>query len=140
MKYGTMSAERILIDTSVWIEYFRNQSAGLVVLVEKIAKSGKICVPRVVMAELIQGAKSEKEISVIGEFMEAFGILDQTDQTWLKAGRQSYELKRKGKNINLTDCYIAVLAQENNCAVLTLDRHFKDIHQHTGLPLVDIET
>ena len=30
MKYGTMSAERILIDTSVWIEYFRNQSAGLV--------------------------------------------------------------------------------------------------------------
>jgi predicted nucleic acid-binding protein len=138
MKYGTMSAERILIDTSVWIEYFRNQSVGLVGLVEKMAKNGEICVPRVVMAELIQGAKSEKEISVIGEFMEAFTIVDQTDQTWLKAGRLSYELKRKGKNINLTDCYIAVLAQENDCAVLTLDRHFKDIHQHTRLPLVDL--
>ena len=104
-----------------------------------MVKSGKICVPRIVLAELIQGAKSEKEISVIGEFMEAFTILDQTDQTWLKAGRLSYELKRKGRNINLTDCYIAVLAQENDCAVLTLDRHFKDIRQHTRLPLVDID-
>lgn len=138
MKSGTMSAERILIDTSVWIAYFRNQSAQLVGIVERIAKNGEICVPRVIMAELMQGAKSEKEISVIGEFMDAFTIVDQTDQTWLKAGRLSYELKRKGKNINLTDCYIAVLAQENDCAVLTLDRHFRDIRQHTRLPLVDI--
>ena len=84
----------------------------------------------------MQGAKSARELSVIGEFMEAFTIIDQTDQTWIKAGKLSYELKRKGKNINLTDCYIAILAEENDCAVLTLDRHFKDIHQHTRLQLV----
>jgi len=139
MKSGTMSAARILIDTSVWIEYFRNQSAQLVGSVEKIAKNGEICVPRVIMAEVMQGAKSEKEISVIGEFMDAFTIVDQTDQTWLKAGRLSYELKRKGKNINLTDCYMGVLAQEDACAVLTRDRHYKDIRQHTRLQLVDID-
>jgi predicted nucleic acid-binding protein len=140
MKSGTMSAERIIVDTSIWIEYFRNQSAALVGFVTELVKNSQICVPRIVLAELMQGAKSERELSVIGEFMEAFTILDQTDQTWLKAGRLSYELKRKGKNINLTDCYIAVLAQENDCAVLTLDRHFKDIHQHTKLPLVEIES
>jgi hypothetical protein len=132
-----MSAERIIVDTSVWIEYFRNKSADLIDFVTEVVKSRQICVPRIVLAELMQGAKSEKELSVIGEFMEAFTIVDQTDQSWLKAGRLSYELKRKGKNINLTDCYIAVLAQENDCAVLTLDRHFKDIRQHTRLPLVD---
>jgi predicted nucleic acid-binding protein len=133
-----MSAERIIVDTSVWIEYFRNQSAALVGFVTEVVKNRQVCVPRIVLAELMQGAKSERELSVIGEFMEAFTIIDQTDQTWLNAGRLSYELKRKGKNINLTDCYIAVLAQENDCAVLTLDRHFKDIRQHTRLPLVDI--
>lgn len=133
-----MSAERIIVDTSVWIEYFRNQSAALVGFVTEVVKNKQVCVPRIVLAELMQGAKSERELSVIGEFMEAFTIIDQTDHTWLKAGRLSYELKRKGKNINLTDCYIAVLAQENDCAVLTLDRHFKDIRQHTRLPLVDI--
>jgi predicted nucleic acid-binding protein len=140
MKYGIMSAERILIDTSVWIEYFRNNSAALVDAVAEVVKNRQICVPRIVLAELMQGAKSERELSVIGEFMEAFTIVDQTDQAWLKAGRLSYELKRKGKNVNLTDCYIAVLAQENDCAVLTLDQHFKDIRRHTGLQLVDIDT
>jgi predicted nucleic acid-binding protein len=132
-----MSAERILIDTSVWIAYFRNQSALFVDFVAKIVKNHEICVPQIVLAELMQGAKSEKELSVIAEFMEAFTIIGQTDQTWVKSGRLSYELRKKGKNVNLTDCYIVVMAQENNCAVLTLDRHFKDIRQYAGIHLID---
>jgi predicted nucleic acid-binding protein len=134
-----MSAERILIDTSVWIDYFRNQSALFVDFVAKIVKNHEICVPRIVLAELMQGAKSEKELSVIAEFMEAFTIIGQTDQTRVKSGRLSYELRKKGKNVNLTDCYIAVMAQENNCAVFTLDRHFKDIRTHMGIHLIDAE-
>jgi len=137
MKFGTMSAERILIDTSVWIEYFRNQSPVFVGFVAEIVKTREICVPKIVLAELMQGAKSEKELSVIAEFMDAFTIIDQTDQTWTKAGRLSHDLRRKGRNVNLTDCYIAVIAQENNCAVFTLDRHFKDIRQYTEIHLVD---
>jgi hypothetical protein len=93
-----MSAERILIDTSVWIDYFRNQSAVFVDFVADIVKKHEICVPRIVLAELMQGAKSEKELSVIAEFMEAFTIIDQTDQTWVNAGKLSYELRKKGKN------------------------------------------
>ena len=140
MKSGTMSAERILIDTSVWIEYFRNQSPSIVDFVAEIAKNREICVSGIILAELMQGAKSEKELSAIAEFMDAFTMIDQTDQTWLKAGRLSHELRKKGKNVNLTDCYIAVIAQENNCAVLTLDQHFKDISRHTKLQLVNIDT
>jgi hypothetical protein len=134
-----MSAERILIDTSVWIEYFRNQSPSLVDCVMDIAKNSEICVPGIVLAELMQGAKSEKELSAIAEFMDAFTMIDQTDQTWVKAGRLSHALRKKGKSVNLTDCYIAVIAQENGCAVLTFDRHFKDIRHHTRLDLVNID-
>ncbi|OPY93060.1 MAG: tRNA(fMet)-specific endonuclease VapC [Syntrophaceae bacterium PtaU1.Bin231] len=134
-----MIAERILIDASVWIEYFRNQSQNIVDFVMEIARNSEICVPRVVLAELMQGAKSEKELSAIAEFMDAFTIIDQTDHTWVKAGRLSHALRKKGKNVHLTDCYIAVIAQENSCAVLTLDEHFKDIRHHTRLDLVDID-
>jgi predicted nucleic acid-binding protein len=139
MKSGIMSAERILIDTSVWIEYFRNQSPVFVGFVAEVVKTSEIYVPKIILAELMQGAKSEKELAVIAEFMGAFSIIDQTDQTWIKAGRLSHELRRKGKNINLTDCYIAVIAQENDCAIFTLDRHFKEIRQYAGIQLVDAE-
>ena len=139
MKYGIMSAERVLVDTSVWIEYFRNQSPVFVDFVAEIVRTKTICVPRIILAELMQGAKSEKELAVISQFMDAFHIIDQTDQTWIRAGGLAQKLRKKGKSVNLTDCYIAVLALESSCAILTLDRHFKEIQQYEELQLIDVE-
>jgi hypothetical protein len=69
--------------------------------VEEILTSSHVYVPKVVLAELMQGAKSEKEISVIEEFLEAFTIVDQTDDTWLGAGKLSFLMKRKGLTAHL---------------------------------------
>ena len=88
-----------------------------------------------VIAELIQGAQSEKEIAVIESFTDAFHVIDQTESTWAKAGRLPFDLKKRGKTIHLVDCYIAVIAQEHQCRVLTTDRHFKDIEKAIGLHL-----
>jgi hypothetical protein len=60
-----MNGEKILIDTSVWIEYFKNKSEGLSNKVDEILSKHEVYVPKVVIAELIQGSKSEREISVI---------------------------------------------------------------------------
>jgi tRNA(fMet)-specific endonuclease VapC len=137
MKSDIMSGERILIDTSVWIEYFRDKSTSLSKKVEEFLEKQEIFVPKIVIAELIQGSKSEQEISVIEDFVDAFNVIDQMEDTWIKAGRLSYRLKKKGKRINLTDCYIAILAQENNCSIFSLDEHFKDIHKSADIGLID---
>src|SRR5512136_2382335 len=98
-----MNVERILIDTSVWIEYFRNKSSTLSNKVDEILSRKEVYVPKIVIAELIQGAKSEREVSIIRDFLEAFSIIDQTEDTWFKAGDLSFNLKKKGKMVNLTD-------------------------------------
>ena len=133
-----MNAEKILIDTSIWIEYFRDKSSAIVEKLDPILAEGEVCVPKIVMAELIRGAKSEKEVSIIEDFFDAFHIIDQKEDSWIKAGKLSYKLKKKGKNIHLFDCYIAVIAQENACTVFTLNRHFKEIQKITDISLVDI--
>jgi hypothetical protein len=132
-----MEADKILIDTSVWIEYFRNRSSSISNEVDEILSKKEVYVPKIVIAELIQGAKSERDVSIIRDFLEAFKIIDQTEDTWLKAGDLSFNLKRKGKNVNLTDCYIAVMAQENGCQIFTLDEHFKDIQKSLDLDLIE---
>ena len=131
-----MSAERVLVDTSVWVAYFRGGSPAIFEKVDRLLAGEGICVPKIVLAELVQGAKSEREISTIEDFFDAFTILDQSPETWLKAGKLSRELKIRGKTIHLLDCYIAVIAKENACAVLTLDDHFKEIQR--VLPLAFI--
>lgn len=122
-----MRDDRVLIDTSVWIDYFKNRDGRLAERVDEVLTFSDVYVPKVVIAELIQGAKSEKEISVIEEFIEAFNIIDQTEDTWLNVGRLSFSMKRKGITANIIDCYIAVIASENNCKIFSLDEHFKDI-------------
>ncbi|MDP2681745.1 MAG: PIN domain-containing protein [Deltaproteobacteria bacterium] len=131
-----MNGEKILIDTSVWIDYFKSASNNIVEQVDEILTNAEVYVPKSVIAELIQGAKSEKEISVIEEFVNAFHLIDQSEDTWSKAGKLSYTMKRKGITANLMDCYLAVIAQENNCKILTLDRHFKDIKKFLRIELV----
>jgi predicted nucleic acid-binding protein len=131
-----VSADKILIDTSVWVAYFRGKSPVIAEKVDKLLGCSEICVPKIVLAELVLGAKSEREISTIGDFFDAFTILDQSPETWLKAGKLSRQLKMKGKAIHLLDCYVAVIAQENACSILTLDEHFKEIQRILPLKLV----
>lgn len=132
-----MNVDKILIDTSAWREYFKDKSAGLSKRVDEILSKYEVYVPKVVIAELIQGSKSEREVSIIEDFVDAFNIIDQKEDTWIKAGKLSFNLKKKGKNVNLTDCYIAVIAQEYDCQILSLDFHFKDIQKSFNIRLVD---
>jgi predicted nucleic acid-binding protein len=131
-----MKDEKVLIDTSVWIDYFRNKNSSIAERVDKILSNAEVYVPKAVIAELIQGSRSEKEIKIIEEFIDAFHIIDQSEDTWIKAGKLSFIMKRKGTIANLMDCYLSVIAQENNCKIFTLDKHFKDIKKFLKLDLI----
>lgn len=128
--------DRVLIDSSVWIAYLQSKPPGpLAEAVDAVLSKHEVHVPKIVIAELMQGAHSEKDLAAIGEFHEAFTIIGEKEHTWVEAGKLSYELKKKGKTINLADCYIAVLAMENNCSIMTLDKHFREIQKGTGITL-----
>ena len=130
-------SDRVLIDTSVWIAYFQAKApTGMLEKVDKLLSDGDIYVPKIVLAELIQGAHSEKNLEVIREFVEAFTIIGESADTWLEAGTLSFTLKKKGKTINLADCYIAILAKDHKCSILTMDKHFKEIQKETGLKIM----
>lgn len=131
--------DNVLVDTSIWIFYLQTPAPTRIsAQVDECLSHNDIYVPKIVIAELIQGVHSEKELAVVLDFLEAFHIIGEREDTWLKAGQLSYSLKKKGKTVNLADCYISVMAKENDCAVLTLDRHFKEIQKEAELKLVPI--
>lgn len=128
--------DKVIIDTSVWIDYFQNATISLSKQLDRLLSNSNIYVPKIIIAELIQGAHAEKEITVITNYFDAFHIIGEEEDTWFKAGRLSYSLRKKGKTVNLTDCYIAIIAKEQNCSILTLDRHFKEIEKTSGIKLI----
>ena len=117
----------VLVDTSVWIEYFNQPDSSSGESLEQLLKEGRVAGSGIVLTELLQGAKVEEEFNDILESMTAIPILETRLSIWIEAGRISYSLRRKGITIPITDIIIASLAIENNCAIFTLDPHFDKI-------------
>jgi predicted nucleic acid-binding protein len=128
--------DKVLVDTSVWIEFFKKREPwhGIV---SGLIDDKRVCCTGLVLAELIQGAKSEKELGVLGDFRHVFEFLAESTDLWQTAGELSHALLRKGKSVGLADCYLAATAKANRAALLTLDKHFEVIRGIAGIELYD---
>lgn len=122
-----MPAKLFFIDTSAWIEYLKKTSHPITKKIELALFFNTAATCRLVLAELIQGARSEKETALIIDLPSVATILKENESTWQQAGFLSNNLRKQGKNLPLIDCYLAVLAKENEATVLTLDKHFSII-------------
>jgi predicted nucleic acid-binding protein len=131
-----VSAERVLVDTSAWVDYFRGITPLVSAKVDALLSDAEVCVPMIVLAELIQGAKTDREVAAIKGFLEAFTIVEPGADAWLEAARLSRKLKGRGRTVHLIDCYIAVIANGSNCALFTLDGHFREIAEVLPLRLL----
>ena len=116
----------ILADTSVWIEFFKSDSPTGDRL-ENLLKEDAVWTCGVVVFELLQGVKSEKEKSVILDTMLKLEYIEMTPFFWQRAAELSKNIRKKGLTLPLSDIFIAAIAIENNLSVFTLDRHFEKI-------------
>ena len=130
----TEAAELVLVDTSIWIDFFRKKEA-ICNQLNQLVEEKRATTVKLVIAELIQGAKQEKEIEVINELDSVIPTLAELSDTWKKAGKLSYDLRKRGKVIGLTDCYIAVMTSEHNAQLFSLDQHFKVISKYYPLSI-----
>lgn len=119
--------DKVLVDTSIWIEFFNRPESKSGLRLDKLIRQGKVCSTGIVLTELLQGAKIEKEFNAILESFVVLPFLNTTIDTWIMAGKISFSLRRKGITIPTTDLIIASLAIENDCPVFTSDPHFKKI-------------
>jgi tRNA(fMet)-specific endonuclease VapC len=134
-----LSADAILIDTSVWIEFFRRRSDEVSTLISDLIAQDRARICGLIVAELIQGAKSAKEVEALAQVGRTLKHLPEPPALWEKAGRLANNLRRQGRTIHIVDCYLAALAHENKCPILTLDSHFKTIATMVPISLAQVE-
>ena len=121
---------RVLVDTSVWIEFFKaNSSVSNNLELLLIEDSVEIC--GVVLFELLQGIKSESEKLKIKDILLNLPYVEINKNMWQKSAEISLNIKKKGYTIPFSDILIGTLAIENNFSVFTLDKHFELIPELT---------
>lgn len=129
-----MAVTRLLPDTCAWIDFFRGKQTPLATALEQSLLSGDVLTCGVVLLELLQGIKDSREEQLVHNALLALPHLEMTRDLWLKAGKLSSLLRKKGQILPLSDIIIATIAREHGCAVLTIDRHFETIE---GLTVVN---
>lgn len=114
----------ILADTSVWIEFFKQRSEIGGVL-ETLILDNSVWVCGVVLFELMQGVKSDREKSLIKETLSNLQYVEMSNALWEKAADLSALLRKKGVTVPLSDIFLAAVAIERNLQIFTLDKHFE---------------
>lgn len=122
----------VFVDTSVWIDYFLRKNIVLEQTLDALLENGQVATAAVIMAELIQGARGAKDTEKLKAYLKPLHWISSGDEHWEEAGKISNKLRQSGKRINLTDCYIAALADSAQSEVYTLDKHFTWIAQIGG--------
>ena len=117
---------RVLVDTSVWISFFRGTD-NLPGQFRELLQSQQLVTCGIVIAELLAGVRNAHERESIETGMAGLDYLEMNQSTWNLVGTTLAGLRRAGKTLPISDVILAALAIENDCSVLTFDRHFRSI-------------
>ncbi len=130
----------ILVDTTVWIDWFKgNDTAHVLALERLIGEHEDLCVCGVILTEVLQGIRDDKDYAIVAARFQSFVYLPMGQITFTKAAELYRTLRRKGVTIrNAVDCMIAAVAIEHDIPLLQNDRDFIPIVQHCRLKNFDI--
>ncbi len=117
----------VLIDTCVWIDFFKFQTGPLGSEVTQLIDSNLAAITGVVIAELLQGLKTETESKRLERLLHSIHYLKTEERDWINAGQRSQQLRTKGVTLPLTDMLMATIAQRHAVAILTIDKHFQHL-------------
>ena len=129
-----MTDPYVLIDTSAWIEALRTEGVNEIrSLVTDVLKERRGATTGMIVVELLGGARNNREYQELREDLTALNSIPISEETWERAARLSYEMRRKGFGIPATDCLISAAAMIQNVSVLHCDKHFEQISKNAPL-------
>lgn len=120
----------ILVDTSVWIEFFRQKNSAIDKILRGLLEEGEGVALSAVFGELLQGAKNEREEKAILEFWESLPKIEE-DGLFIEAGKLSRELQLMVHGVGLVDSYILAACRRSKLTLWSLDKKLN--RAYTGL-------
>jgi predicted nucleic acid-binding protein len=133
MNFSAGGEKMYLIDSSVWIEYFRAKgSVAAKRRVREILKNEEALCCGIVVVEILRGARDEKDFSTLKGSLLFLPQLPINQDVISLASQWGYILDRKGKIVSTTDLFIAAAAFKK-ATLLHSDKHFEVIAQEFGL-------
>ncbi len=132
----------ILVDSSVWIDFFRGTQTPQAEKLDRLLGTTRIVVGDLIVAEVLQGVRDEREFQQVRKMLDTFEQVDVVGKDMaVQAARNFRKLRDLGFTVRKTiDTLIATRCIESNYALLHSDRDFDAFAAHLGLQVVSSGT
>jgi len=132
--------EIILVDTSVWINFFKAKETEASLFLKNNTSNIIIATCPVIVQELLQGVVKDYEFKAIDSYLNTLTRL-RYDQYELAhdAAKLYRNLRKKGITIRKpNDCLIATYAINSKIQLLNDDRDFQFIAENSSLKVMNL--
>ena len=128
----------ILVDSSVWIDYFRGASTAQTAKLDSLLPRERLAIGDLVVAEVLCGFRDDKAFERARKVLEAFKLIELGGyRIALQAAKNYRLLKARGISVRKTiDCIIATKCIDDGLSLLHSDRDFAPFVEHLGLKSV----
>ncbi len=132
----------ILVDSSVWVDFFRGAPTPQVERLDALLGTTHIAVGDLIVAEVLQGVRDEREFHQVRRTLDTFYQVELVGkEIAIQAARNYRKLRGLGISIRKTiDTIIATRCIESGYVLLHSDRDFDAFATHLGLQVVDSES
>jgi len=131
----------ILVDTSVWIDYFNGVDSLETDTLDKALGNETVAIGDLILIEILQGFRADKQYNMAKELLEPLKKFEMLGLNIAVKTADNYrKLRKKGITIRKTaDVIIATYCIENNIPLLFTDRDFIPFVKHLGLQPVALK-
>jgi len=125
----------ILVDTSVWIDYFNGVNTLESACLDRLLGVEFIGIGDIILTKVLQGFRSDNDFITAKKMMLNLAFFEMVGQNNAVASAENYRaLRKKGVTVRKTiDCIIATFCIQNNHALLYCDKDFQPFVEHLGL-------
>jgi predicted nucleic acid-binding protein len=113
----------IVVDTSVWINAFRDQKCPEARHLSDLLDSDEVAIAIPIRVEILSGAR-RLEHARLSRILSALPTFYPTDATWRRIEGWLGRIKSSGDWFGVADLLIAGIGAENNAAIWSLDGDF----------------
>ena len=121
----------ILVDTSVWIDYFNGKRSIQTDKLDELLSSEQIIMGDIILSEVLQGFRKDSDFNKAKEaldFLQCYSISNK--EIAIKSAENFRSLRKKGITVRkTTDMLIGTFCIENNIPLLHNDKDFTPLEK-----------
>jgi hypothetical protein len=130
----------ILVDSSVWIDYFNGNQTSQTDWLDSSLGNTPIVIGNLILTEVLRGFQNDKDFKIARDLLLRIPFMSMGEQTLALESAMNYRLlRRKGVIVRkTTDVIIGTFCIHNQLALIHCDRDFEPMVKYLDLKIIDL--